>query len=285
MADPRTIRALIQATAPWLTQRGADNGRTEAELLLGHALSMKRLDLYLDLERPLSDDEIARCRALVKRRGQGEPLAYITGEKEFYGLALHVSPDVLIPRPDTETLVEAALQRLPEDIEGVVVDVGTGSGCIALALLKEREGLRAIAVDVSSKALAVARKNAERHGLLDRLELREGDLLGPCSDVDGALLVVSNPPYVLRGSALLHKDVAAFEPALALYGEDDDGLGHHRRIVAAAGRLLAPSGAVLLEIGADQGEAARKLLAPPFSVVDVLSDMGGHPRVVVLSRS
>jgi release factor glutamine methyltransferase len=284
MADPRTIRALIQATAPWLTQRGADNGRTEAELLIGHALSMKRLDLYLDLERPLSDDEIARCRALVKRRGQGEPLAYITGEREFYGLALHVSPDVLIPRPDTETLVEAALQRIPEDAEGVVVDVGTGSGCIALALLQHREGLRAIAVDVSSKALAMAAKNAARHGLSDRLELREGDLLGPCSDVDGALLVVSNPPYVLRGSALLHKDVATFEPPLALYGEGDDGLGHHRRIVAAAGCLLAPTGAVLLEIGADQGEAARTLLATPFAALDVLSDLAGHARVVVLSR-
>ena len=284
MADPKTIRALIQATAPWLASRGADNGRTEAELLIGHALSMRRLDLYLDLERPLTDDEIARCRALVKRRGQGEPLAYITGEREFYGLALHVSPDVLIPRPDTETLVEAALARLPEDVEGVVVDVGTGSGCVALALLQQREGLRVVAVDVSEQALAVARKNAERHGLADRLELRQGDLLGPCSDVDGALLVVSNPPYVIKGSALLHKDVAAFEPALALYGEGDDGLGHHRRILAAAGPLLGPQGAVLLEIGADQGAAARALLAPPFVAVDVLSDLAGHTRVVVLSR-
>ncbi len=284
MADPRTIRALLQATAPWLTQRGADNGRTEAELLVGHALSMRRLDLYLDLDRPLSDDEIARCRALVKRRGQGEPLAYITQEREFYGLALHVSPDVLIPRPDTETLVDAALARLPEDVEGVVVDVGTGSGCIALALLQQREGLRAVAVDVSTAALAVARKNAERHGLFDRLELREGDLLSPCRDVVGALLVVSNPPYVLRGSPLLHKDVAAFEPALALYGEDDDGLGHHRRILAAAPAVLHERGAVLLEIGADQQEQARGLLKPPFVAVDVVADLGGHPRVVVLQR-
>lgn len=284
MADPRTIRALIQATAPWLKQRGADNGRTEAELLVGHALSMRRLDLYLDLERPLSNDEVTRCRALVKRRGQGEPLAYITGEREFYGLSLHVSPDVLIPRADTETLVEASLACLPEDVEGVVVDVGTGSGCIALALLAQREGLRVIAIDLSAQALAMAKKNAERHGLLHRLELREGDLLGPCADVKGALLVVSNPPYVLRGSALLHKDVANFEPALALYGEDDDGLGHHRRIIAAAAGLLHEQGRVLLEIGADQGEAARSLLLPGFAHIEVKADLAGHPRVVVLAR-
>ena len=181
----------------------------------------------------------------------------------------------------------AALSQVPAGVvivEGVVVDVGTGSGCIALALLAQREGLRVIAIDLSAQALAMAKKNAERHGLLHRLELREGDLLGPCADVKGALLVVSNPPYVLRGSALLHKDVANFEPALALYGEDDDGLGHHRRIIAAAAGLLHEQGRVLLEIGADQGEAARSLLLPGFAHIEVKADLAGHPRVVVLAR-
>jgi release factor glutamine methyltransferase len=190
----------------------------------------------------------------------------------------------LIPRPDTETLVEEALKQLPEDVEGVVVDVGTGSGCVILALLQAREGLRGVAVDVSAAALAVARENAADLHLLDRLELREGDLLGPCSDVKGALLVVSNPPYVIRGSALLDKDVADFEPATALYGEDDDGLGHHRRILAAAGAVLGDAGAVLLEIGADQAAAAKALLRPPFETLNLVKDLGGHERVVVLRR-
>ncbi len=282
--DPRTIRALLQATAPWLEKKGADNGRTEAELLVGHALGMRRLDLYLDLERPLSDAEITRCRELVKRRGTGEPIAYITGKKDFHSISLLVTPDVLIPRPDTETLVEEALKRLPEDVEGVVVDVGTGSGCVILSILQARDGLRGVAVDVSEKALAVAKKNAEALELADRLELRLGDLLAPCGDVKDALLVVSNPPYVIKGSALLHKDVARFEPALALYGRGDDGLGHHRDILLAAPALLADGGAVLLEIGADQGPAARQLLRPPWSAVDVVRDLDGHERVVVFSR-
>lgn len=283
-SEPRTIRALIQATAPWLQKKGAENGRLEAELLVSHGLKMRRLDLYLDLDRPLGDDEIATCRALVKRRGTGEPIAYVVGRREFYGLSLKVTPAVLIPRPDTETLVEQALKLLPEDVEGVVVDVGTGSGCVILALLQAREGLRGIAVDVSAAALAVARENATDLQLIDRLELREGDLLGPCSDVKGALLVVSNPPYVIRGSALLDKDVADFEPGVALYGEDSDGLGHHRRIVAAAGAVLDDAGAVLLEIGADQAAAAKGLLRAPFQTLDLVKDLGGHERVVVLRR-
>lgn len=284
MAPTNTIRALLQATAPWLEKKGADNGRLESELLISHALGVRRLDLYLDLDKPLSDDEVAACRGLVKRRGTGEPIAYIVGKKDFYSLSLVVTPDVLIPRPDTETLVEEALKKLPEDAEGVVVDVGTGSGCVVLSLLQAREGLRGVAVDVSAKALAVAQKNAEANGLADRLELREGDLLGPCGDVKGALLVVSNPPYVIRGSPLLDKDVAAFEPALALYGEGNDGLGHHRRIVAAAHDVVASDGAVLLEIGMDQSDGAKALATPSFPRVEVVRDMGGHPRVVVLQR-
>lgn len=281
---PNTIRTLLQATAPWLEKKGADNARLESELLLSHGLGVRRLDLYLDLDKPLSDAEVTACRALVQRRGKGEPIAYIVGRREFYGLSLVVTPDVLIPRPDTETLVEEALKKLPDDVEGVVVDIGTGSGCVILALLQAREGLRGVAVDVSAKALAVAKQNAEALDLADRLELREGDLLGPCGDVKGALLVVSNPPYVIKGSALLDKDVADFEPALALYGEGSDGLGHHRRIVAAAANVAADDGAVLLEIGMDQADGARALASGRFPRADIVRDLGGHPRVVVLQR-
>lgn len=283
-APPRTIRALLAATAPWLAKRGSPSARLDTELLIGHALSLSRIQLYMDLDRPLDDGELERCRALVKRRGTGEPVAYILGEREFWGLRITVSPAVLIPRPDTERLVELALERLPADVEGVVIDVCTGSGCVALALLSARPGLRVIATDVSAAALAVAADNARRLGFAERLTLLEGDLLSPCADVRGARLIVGNPPYVVPGSPLLDAGVAGFEPAVALYGEGGDALGHHRRIVASAPALLANDGAVLLEIGADQGAAARALASAALPGVAVVQDLDGHDRVVVLQR-
>jgi release factor glutamine methyltransferase len=281
---PRTIRALLAATTPWLAKKGSPSARLDTELLIGHALSLSRIALYMDLDRPLDEGELERCRALVKRRGTGEPVAYILGQKEFWGLTLAVTPAVLIPRPDTERLVELALARLPADDDGVVIDVCTGSGCVALALLSARPRLRVVATDVSAAALAVAADNARALGLADRLTLREGDLLGPCADVHSARLVVANPPYVKPGSALLDAGVAAFEPSLALYGEGQDALGHHRRIIASAPALLADDGAVLLEIGTDQGESARQLATPALPRVTVERDLDGHDRVVVLQR-
>jgi release factor glutamine methyltransferase len=281
---PRTIRALLAATTPWLQKKGSTSARLDAELLLGHALSLSRIGLYMDLDRPLSDDELEACRALVKRRGAGEPVAYLTGQKGFFGLVLAVTKAVLIPRPETERLVELALARLPTDDDGVVIDVGTGSGCIALALLSARKHLRVVATDTSAAALAVARDNAAALGLSDRLTLREGDLLGPCADVRDVRLVVSNPPYIVPGSPLLERAVAQFEPALALYGEGDDGLGHHRRLVAAAPALLGPDAAVMVEIGADQGTAAVGLATAALPRVSIERDLDGHDRVVVLQR-
>jgi release factor glutamine methyltransferase len=281
---PRTIRALLAATTPWLAKKGSPSPRLDAELLIGHALSLRRIALYMDLDRPLDEGELERCRALVKRRGTGEPIAYITGQKEFWGLTLAVTPAVLIPRPDTERLVELALARLPADADGIVIDVCTGSGCVALALLAARPQLRVVATDVSAAALAVAAENARNLGLAERLTLREGDLLAPCADVRGARLIVANPPYVTRGSALLEAGVAAFEPSLALYGEGDDALGHHRRIIAAAPALVDDGGAVLLEIGTDQGAAATRLATAHLPRVSLERDLDGHDRVVVLQR-
>ncbi len=281
---PSTIRSLLTMTAPWLTKHGSTSGRLDSELLLGHALGLKRLDLYLDLDRPLSDDELARCRALVKRRGQGEPVAYILGHREFYGLRFAVTPAVLIPRPDTERLVELALAAIPDDAEGTFVDVCTGSGCVAIAILSAREGLRAVATDISAAALAVAAENAAALGVADRITFQEGDLLMPCRELRGLLAVVGNPPYVRPGSPLLEAAVAAHEPSLALYGEGDDALGHHRRIAEVAAAMLADDAPLMLEIGADQGAAVLALQRSPYRSARVERDLDGHDRVLVLQR-
>jgi release factor glutamine methyltransferase len=278
-----TIRALLSATTPWLEKRGSPSARLDTELIIGHALSKRRLDLYLDLDRVLTDDELAACRAMVKRRGSGEPIAYILGYREFYGQRFAVSPAVLIPRPDTERLVELALDLLPDD-GGTIIDIGTGSGCVALSILMNREDVRAVAVDISPTALAVARQNAEALGVADRIDFRVGDLLAPCDDVVDAVMIVSNPPYIRRDAPDLATDVKAFEPELALFGLDPDALGHHRRIVAAAPKHLVVDGKVLMEIGHDQGQAARSLLAPPFASVNIELDLDGRDRVVVLGR-
>ena len=181
-------------------------------------------------------------------------------------------------------MVELALERLPDDVTGVVIDVCTGSGCVALALAHERPGLTVVGTDVSEAALEVARENAKRTGLESRVSFRAGDLLAPVHDVRDALLVVGNPPYIRRvDEKSLMADVRDHEPHLALFGLDDDGLGHHRAIVRDASRLLAPHGAVLLEIGSDQGTWATSLLAPPYTSVDVVRDLARHPRVVCLS--
>lgn len=275
-------------TRPWLEKKGVDEARLDAELLIAHALGMKRLDLYLDLDRPLGEDELARCRALVLRRGQREPVAQILGEREFFGLSFLVTPDVLVPRPETEHLVEAALRRTASDAGaasgGRFVDACTGSGCVAITLLTERPGLRAVATDLSAAALEVARKNAERHGVVDRLELRQGDLLAPCAG-ESFLFVVANPPYIQeRERSALAPEVRDHEPALALFGEDEDGLGHHRRLLSQAAALLPPAGFVALEIGAGQGDACQALAPAGFDECTVEKDLAGLDRVAIWTR-
>jgi release factor glutamine methyltransferase len=278
--ETQTLRDLIEAGRDWLTAKGIDNARLDTELLIAHAFGESRLALYLDLDRPVHEEEKARARELFKRRGAREPLAYITGEREFYGRPFAVSPAVLIPRPDTETLVDAALEKIAEDATGTVVDVGTGSGCVAISLALERPGLRVIGTDVSGAALAVAAKNVEAHDLGERVELREGDLLGPVDEEP--LLIVGNPPYIASGTELM-PEVGEHEPALALFGEDADALGHHRRVLERAGALGAP--AVLLEIGFDQGDAVRALTVGDYGAAAVVRDLAGHPRVAVWTRT
>ncbi len=267
----------------WMQQdfaaRGIESARLDAELLLAKALDLPRMNLYLDLDRPLAPEERSAARDLVQRRRTREPVAYILGERAFYKHTFVVSPAVLVPRPDTETLVERALARLEEDAEGPMLDVGTGSGCIGLSLLAERPELVADLVDLSPDALDVARRNAERLAVAERARFLEGDLLAPAAGPYA--LITSNPPY-LREDELgdVEADVRDHEPHLALVA-GVDGLEAHRRLAAGAGAHLRPGGALLLEVGAGQAQDVKALLASAgFRTLAVHRDLGGVERVV-----
>jgi release factor glutamine methyltransferase len=253
-----------------------DAPRLEAEILLARATGLARPLLLAYPERLLSVPDVAAYRGLVCRRVSGYPLPYLTGKVEFYGLEFAVTPEVLIPRPETETLVDLGLAWRP----GVVVDVGTGSGCVAVALAACMPWARVYATDLSAAALRVAAANARRHGVHGRVRLIQCDLAGPLAGP--ADLVVSNPPYVAeREWALLPESVRRHEPRLALDG-GTDGLAVIRRLLAAGPRVLKPGGTLLVEIGASQGAAAtaaaRSLL--PGASVSVHPDLGGRARVL-----
>lgn len=248
--------------------------RLEAEVLLAHVLHTSRAWLLAHLDHPLDPNQLTNYQTMLARRASGYPLPYLTGHVEFYGLDFEVTPDVLIPRPETETLVELALARRP----ATVIDVGTGCGCIAIALAVRLPQATVYATDVSPAALAVARRNADRHHVADRVHFLAGDLLAPCAGpVD---LVVSNPPYVAEHEfAALPLSVREHEPRLALDG-GPDGLAVIRRLLAQAPTRLKPGGALLIEIGAGQGEAAAQLARQYFEAVRVHPDLAGRDRVL-----
>jgi len=250
----------------------------EAALLLRYVLGRSAAWLYAHGDAVVDGADATRFRALVARRAAGEPVAYLTGRRGFWTLDLAVTPDTLIPRPETELLVEQALQRLGSEAEARVADLGTGSGAIALAIAAERPLARVAAVDRSAGALAVARANALAHGLEGRVEFLAGDWFAP---LQGRRfdLVVSNPPYIAEGDPHLARGDLRYEPAPAL-ASGPDGLDAIRTIVAAAPRHLLPGGWLLLEHGFDQGAAVRGLLeARGFAEVATVPDLEGRDRV------
>ncbi|MCG5499926.1 peptide chain release factor N(5)-glutamine methyltransferase [Ectothiorhodospira lacustris] len=255
--------------------------RLEAELLLAHALGRDRGWLYAHGGDTLEDPTALACfRTLVQRRAQGEPVSYLLGCREFWSLNLQVRPGVLIPRPDTETLVEAALSRLPQDLPGRVADLGTGTGAIALALAVERPRCRIIAVDRSPQALAVAIENVERLGLGQQVTCRCGDWFEPLAG-ERFDLIVSNPPYIAEADPHLEQGDLRFEPRSAL-ASGPDGLADIRRIVGQAPDHLDPGGGLLLEHGMGQGKAVRELLVQGgFCGVETVQDLGGKDRVTL----
>ena len=272
------ILELINKTTPYLEKAGIASPRLTIELLLAHVLKKKRLQLYLEFERELDEATLDILRSLVKRRVAGEPLQYVTGETEFCGLKLAVDRRVLIPRPETELLVEIVAARKP----ATVVDVGTGSGCIALALAQRLPAAEITATDISPDALAVARVNAARYNFKNSTRFLQGDLLSTLPDSFTADAIVSNPPYIASGELTqLPREVKDFEPAQALFA-GVDGLEVIRRLVFDAKRFLSPTGFVALEIGAGQRPAVAELFARAgYTVAQVEKDLQGHERVIV----
>ncbi|MGC9395841.1 MAG: peptide chain release factor N(5)-glutamine methyltransferase [Anaerolineae bacterium] len=256
-----------------------DRPQVEAELLLAHLLDQPRTYLHAHPEALLTPEQVATYAKWVQRRVADEPLPYITGQIEFFGLTFAVTPEVLIPRPETETLVETALTWLKAHPAATAVDVGTGSGCIAVALAVHAPALRLYATDISRAALDVARANAERHNVADHITFIEGDLLAPLSEpVD---LIVSNPPYIAEDEWYALPLSVRQEPQLALLA-GTDGLDAIRRLVQQARTRLAPGGLILVEIGEWQGEAAQALAQAAYTKADVsiLPDLAGKDRIL-----
>lgn len=259
--------------------RELDSARLDAELLVADALGIDRVRLYMDLDRPLVPDELAAIRERVARRRQREPVAYILGRREFFGRPFEVSPAVLVPRPDTEVLVERALALLPGDAEGPVLDLCTGSGAVGVTLACERARLCVDASDVSAEALGVARRNADSLGVGERITFHRGDLYAPLPEGRRYPLIVANPPYVADDVVpRLQPEVSVHEPRVALAG-GPDGLAVIRRIVEGAPDRLAEGGTLLFEMGADQAEPVRALLEERFAEVSTHLDLAGFERV------
>jgi release factor glutamine methyltransferase len=284
-----TVLDILKETQGYFAKCGISSPRLDAELLLGHCLQKDRVRLYLDFECALTPDELARFRELVRRRGKREPVAYITGFKDFWSLRLAVSPCVLIPRPETEVLVEEVLKMLASGgaVSGArILDIGTGSGAIALALAKELPGAAIVACDISAQALETAGLNALSCGVADRIHFMCGDSLAALPEATAFHAIVANPPYIPSADIdALAPEIKNFEPRLALDG-GPDGLDFYLAWIPQLPAYLCPQGLVAMEIGDTQGEAVSGLLqsAGVFADVRICKDYGHKPRLVTARR-
>lgn len=281
-----TIGSILKWTEQYFGTRGIDSPRLDAEVLLSHVLGKERIYLYVHFDEPLEAPELAAYREYIKQRVARQPVAYIIGRREFMGLSFRVTPAVLVPQPDTEILVQAALDRLAAKPAARVADIGTGSGAIVLSLLYYRKELQASAVDISADALAVAAENAASLGVAERVMFCEGDLLAPLAGQQFDA-IVSNPPYIPTADiAGLAPEVRTAEPMGALDG-GADGLVFYRRLVADAPALLASDGFLAMEVGIHEAApvAALAQASGAFARAEVLKDLAGIERVVVCWRA
>jgi release factor glutamine methyltransferase len=276
------IKDLLEWTTRYFFDRGIQGSRLEAEVLLAHVLKKNRVYLYANYEEPVNKSERESYRGYIKRRSGGEPLAYITGQKEFMSLVLRVSPDVLIPRPDTEVLVETALSLAQELEIKRICDVGTGSGAIAISLAVYLSQVEVFAVDLSAKALDIARENAKTHDA--QVYFREGDLLEPVMEEEKMDLIVANLPYISRAQLeQLDPGVRDYEPYMALVAPGD-GLDLYRRLLPQAYQLLKPGGYILWEIDPGQAELASNMMVG-FEELEIIPDWAGRDRLIKARRS
>lgn len=289
-SEPWTILKLLEWTVPYFEKRGIESARLNAELLLSKVLGLERIMLYARFDKTPDADKLGEFREYVKRRAAREPLQYLLGKKEFHGRPFHVEPGVLIPRPETELVVQKALELIPADTPARVVDVCTGSGCVALTLAAERPGWRVWGTDISEEAVAVARRNAESLELADRVDLRRGSLLEPLGEEGeprGSLdAIVGNPPYIRSELiASLQPEIRDHEPRIALDG-GPDGLAVYRELIPEAAGWLKPLGWLVLELDPELQEplgtffaSARNFFEPNF-----FKNLGGKVRVVTVQR-
>jgi release factor glutamine methyltransferase len=297
-ADRWTVRRILEWTTAHLRTRGSESPRLDAEILLARARQCPRVQLYVQYDRELSDAERSVMRELVKRRANQEPVAHLVGHREFFSLDFEVTRDTLIPRPDTETLVvellELARGNKPSDPDAAsvrvaarILEIGTGTGCIAISAAVNLPAAKFVATDVSEAALEVARRNAAKHGVGDRIEFLHGDLFAPVAAEARFDLIVSNPPYVGEGELpTLPAEVARHEPRLALVS-GPDGLDVIRRLVAESPRHLVPGGSLLFEIAPEQARSVESLAKATgqYDAVRVVKDLARAERVVIATRA
>jgi len=281
-----TVLESINLSTQYLNQKGIESPRTNAELLLADILNCKRLDLYLSFERPLSEDEVQKYREHIKRRGIFEPLQYVIGKVEFYGLELKVNPSVLIPRPETELMVENILNQFPKDEKLIILDIGSGSGNIALALAVNLPSSKIVSTDVSEEALLVAKENSERHKVSERIKFVKHNILkNDLSSFPMFDTVVSNPPYVSKESySTLQKEIKNFEPAIAVTDESD-GYIFYREISAKASAKLKENGKLFFEVAQGQSEEVVKIMTKNnFKNIEIIKDYQNIDRVIFGER-
>lgn len=280
--DSWTIGGLLDWTARFLAQKGFESPRLDTEVLLAHALDCRRIELYTRYEEIATEPARKQFRDLVRRRIEGCPVAYLVGRKEFFALEFEVNPAVLIPRPDSEFVVMECLQLAKEMSQARVLDIGTGSGNLAIAVAQRHPGVQATAVDLSPEALAVARRNADKHGLRERVRWLMGNLFEPVPAGERFHFVLSNPPYIAREDLpRLPPGVRDYEPHLALDG-GPGGFRVFERLIGGARDHLEPGGYLIVEIGAPQEGPARQRIAalPGYELADTIHDYSGHPRVL-----
>ena len=286
-ASPWTIKRLLEWTTDYLKQHGASQPRLDAEVMLAHVRDCERIDLYARFDEVPAGEPLDRFRAMVKERALGKPVAYLVGYREFYSLPFRVTPDVLIPRPETEFLVVEALDAAKR-CEGPlrIADVGTGSGCVAVTLAKQLPQAQITAIDISPEALAVARENAARHAVEDRITFVESDLFESVDASAAFEVIVSNPPYVgEQEQETLAPDVRKYEPHVALFG-GADGMAVIQRLVPAALAKLAPGGFLFFELSPIIADVIERRLraTPGLEYLGMRNDLDGHRRIAKVRK-